>query len=70
MYTKHTDFVFFWFFIFFYFYEKQNKAKLKINKQTCFTKQSIKLDWLKTKQQKHISNATQKQERGEREKKW
>ena len=81
MYTNIQCFcIFLIFHFYFYFYEKQNKAKLKINKQTCFTKQSIKLDWLrafflphlqkKNKQQKHTSNATQKQERGEREKKW
>ena len=34
MYTKHTLFLYFSdFSIFFYFYKKQNKAKLKLNKQ-------------------------------------
>ena len=34
MYTKHTLFLYFLFFNFFLnFYEKQNKAKLKTNKQ-------------------------------------
>ena len=33
MYTKHTLFLYFYDFSIFYFYEKQNKAKLKINKQ-------------------------------------
>ena len=34
MYTKHTLFLYFLFFNFFFnFYEKQNKAKLKTNKQ-------------------------------------
>ena len=32
MYTKHTLFLYFFIFQFF-FYEKQNKAKLKTNKQ-------------------------------------
>ena len=34
MYTKHTVFVFFFIFQFFFkFYEKQNKAKMKTDKQ-------------------------------------
>ena len=45
MYTKHTLFLYFFIFKFlFYFISKQNKQKLKINKQKHETKQNIKLD--------------------------
>ena len=33
MYTKHTLFLYFFYFSIFFIYEKQNKAKLRINKQ-------------------------------------
>ena len=47
MYTKHT--------LFFFFYKKQNKAKLKTNKQK--TRHNINVDRLKNKKAKHTSNA-------------
>ena len=71
MYTKHTLFLYYFDFsiLIFYFYEKQNKTKLK-NKQTktCKTKQSMKLDWLKTR--KHNTQVMHSKQEREREKKW
>ena len=58
MYTKHTLFLYFFDFSIF-LYEKQNKQKLKINKQKHVINAMQKLDWLKIKA-KHTSNATNK----------
>ena len=49
IYTKPTLFLYFSDFSIFYFYEKQNKAKLKTNKQKY------------VKQSKHKTRLTQKQ---------
>ena len=73
MYTKHTLFLYFSdFSIFFYFYEKQNKSKLKTNKQKHVKqiKAMHKIRLTQNMKAKHTSNAKTKTRRGERESKW